>query len=91
MTRMPALCLRSSSGTDLALTEFESFIKEEHVSHSTALQAVSCDQGAYMVGPLARFNLNFEQLSAAARSAARSVGLEPLCTNPFKSILFSIK
>lgn len=79
--------LRSSTGEDLALTGFEGFIREEQVAHSTALQAVSRDQGAYMVGPLARFNLNFEQLSPAARAAARSVGLEPVCTNPFKSIM----
>jgi sulfhydrogenase subunit alpha len=79
--------LRSSAGTDLSLSEFEGFIKEEQVAHSTALQAGSRDQGAYMVGPLARFNLNFDQLSPSARAAARSVGLEPVCTNPFKSIL----
>ena len=79
--------LRSSAGADLALSEFEGYMKEEQVAHSTALQAGSRDQGAYMVGPLARFNLNFDQLSPSARAAARSVGLGPVCSNPFKSIM----
>lgn len=79
--------LRSSSGTDLAIDDFEGFIEEEQVGHSTALHAHRRDQGAYVVGPLARFNLNFGQLLPMARAAARSAGLRPVLTNPFKSIV----
>ncbi len=78
--------LRFSAGTDLDIDDFENFIEEQQVAHSTALQARIRNQGAYMVGPLARFNLNFEQLSSSVQSAARSVGLQPVCSNPFKSI-----
>lgn len=44
-------------------------------------------RGAYHVGPLARYSLNFDKLSPAAQEAARSVGLGPVCYNPFKSIV----
>jgi len=36
---------------------------------------------------MARYNLNFERLSPLARDAAREAGLEPVCRNPFKSII----
>ena len=39
------------------------------------------------MGPLARFNLNFNQMAPAARAAAQAVGLLPICANPFKSIV----
>lgn len=79
--------LYAGNGADLTIDAFEGFMEEEQVAHSTALQARSRDQGAYMVGPLARFNLNFDQLSPTVRAAARSVGLGPVCANPFKSIV----
>lgn len=79
--------LRSSAGGDLSIDAFETFMEEEQVAHSTALQARIQGQGAYMVGPLARFNLNFDQLSPIVRAAALSVGLKPVCTNPFRSIM----
>jgi len=44
-------------------------------------------RGAYHVGPLARFNLNFDRLTPAAQEAATLVGLVPPITNPFKSIV----
>ena len=43
--------------------------------------------GAYFVGPLARFNLNFDQLAPVAQAEARSAGVTPGCRNPFKSIV----
>ena len=44
-------------------------------------------RGNYLCGPLARFNLHFDKLSAAAREAARRANIAPPCHNPFKSIL----
>jgi coenzyme F420-reducing hydrogenase alpha subunit len=44
-------------------------------------------RGAYLAGPLARYNLHFERLSPLAREAAREAGLGPTCTNPFQSIV----
>jgi coenzyme F420-reducing hydrogenase alpha subunit len=79
--------LRTSAGTDLTLPDFERFIIEEQVAHYTALHARARMEGPYLVGPLARFNLNFNQMAPAARAAAQAVGLLPVCANPFKSIV----
>ncbi len=43
--------------------------------------------GSYLVGPLARYSLNFDRLSPLAQETARAVGLGPVCTNPYRSIL----
>jgi coenzyme F420-reducing hydrogenase alpha subunit len=44
-------------------------------------------RGAYLVGPMARYSLNFDRLSPLAQEAARSAGLSPVCRNPFRSIV----
>ena len=41
----------------------------------------------YLVGPLARYSLNFDRLSPLAQQAAREAGLGPVCRNPFQSIV----
>ena len=79
--------LVSNRGLDIEISEFEKYFEEEHVEHSTSLQAVLKGRGPYCVGPLARFNLNFDKLSPIAQQVARDVGLEPECSNPFKSIV----
>ena len=77
----------SSRGLDLTAREFDAQCVEEQVPYSTALHARLRDRGAYVCGPLARFNLNFDCLSETARDAALSAGLQSSCRNPFKSIL----
>ena len=79
--------LASNKGLNIPISEFENHILEEHVDYSTSLHAVIKGRGAYQVGPLARFNLNFNQLSPLVKQTAREVGLEPPCINPFKSII----
>jgi coenzyme F420-reducing hydrogenase alpha subunit len=79
--------LVSNKGLDIAVSEYENYFVEEHVPYSNALQSVLKEGGAYFVGPLARYNLNFDKLSPIAQQAARDAGLEPTCTNPFKSII----
>ena len=79
--------LVSNKGLDTAVQDYNAHFVEEHVSHSTALHAVLRDRGAYCVGPLARYNLNFNRLSPLAQDAAREAGLSPSCTNPFQSIV----
>jgi len=45
------------------------------------------ERGRYLVGPLARYSLNYEQLPAVAREAAEAAkGLGRVCRNPFRSI-----
>jgi sulfhydrogenase subunit alpha len=77
----------SSAGLDISVDEYEEHFVEEHVPHSTALHSVHRGHGAYLVGPLARFNLNFDRLPAVAREAAETADLQPVCRNPFRSIL----
>jgi coenzyme F420-reducing hydrogenase alpha subunit len=79
--------LVSNKGLDTTTNEYENYFVEEHVQHSNALHSVLKERGAYLVGPLARYNLNFDKLSPVAQQAAREGGLAQRCTNPFKSII----
>ncbi|MEW6051171.1 MAG: Ni/Fe hydrogenase subunit alpha [Candidatus Zixiibacteriota bacterium] len=79
--------LVSNRGLDIAISEYENHFTEEHVEHANALQSVHKGAGPYFVGPLARFNLNFDKLSPAAMKIAKEVGIGPGCRNPFKSII----
>jgi coenzyme F420-reducing hydrogenase alpha subunit len=77
----------SNKGLDVSAREFEEHFVEEHVKHSNALQCVLKGRGAYSVGPLARYSLNFDRLSPLAKEAAREAGLTKVCRNPFQSII----
>ena len=77
----------SSRGLDIAADDYDAHFEEVHVAHSTALQARLRGGGSYLVGPLARYSLNFDRLSPLAQDAARQAGLEPVCRNPYRSIL----
>ena len=77
----------SSGGLDIAPSRFDDWFVEEPVAHSNALHARIRGRGAYLAGPLARFNLNFDALSPAAREAALAAGVGPTCRNPFQSIV----
>ena len=80
--------LQSTAGLDLVPAQYEEHFAEEHVEHSTALHSRLRDGGGtYLVGPIARWALGGERLSVTAREAAAAVGLERVCTNPFRSIL----
>ena len=79
--------LVSNRGLNIDAAEYEDHFLEQHVKHSTALHSVVRGRGSYLVGPLARFNLNFERLPAMAREAALAAGLKPPVRNPFRSIV----
>jgi len=79
--------LVSNKGLDIAIREYEEHFVEEHVEHSNALHSVIKGRGNYFVGPLARYNLNFDKLPPSVQKAAQEAGLGPVCRNPFKSIV----
>jgi coenzyme F420-reducing hydrogenase alpha subunit len=79
--------LISDKGLDIGVREFNDHFEELHVRHSTALHARLRERGSYFCGPLARYNLNYDQLSPMAQDAARAAGLGPVCRNPFQSII----
>ncbi len=77
----------SNRGLDIDVAEYEDHFAESHVKHSNALHSTLRGRGSYLVGPLARFNLNYAQLPKVAREAAESVGIKPPVRNPFRSII----
>ena len=79
--------LVSNKGLDIAVNDYEKHFQEEHVQHSNALHSFLKERGSYFVGPLARFNLNYDKLSPVAKQAAGSVKVQPFVRNPFKSII----
>lgn len=79
--------LVSSRGLDIDIADYEQEFEERHVAHSTALHSMLRRRGAYLVGPLARYALNFDRLPAAIQALARDAGLDPVCRNPFRSIV----
>lgn len=79
--------LVSNKGLDIAVREYESHFAEEHVQHSNALHSVLKARGAYFVGPMARYNLNFDRLSPLAQESAHEAGIGTECRNPFQSII----
>ena len=79
--------LVTSQGLDIPVTEFLDHVEEEHVPWSNALHGFAKNGSAHHVGPLARYNLNYDRLSPTARDAAKAAGLGPVVRNPFKSIV----
>jgi len=77
----------SNCGIDVAVTDYDIEFEERHVAHSTALQSVTRKRGSYLVGPMARYSLNYDRLPADVQALAKDVGLGPVCRNPFQSIL----
>jgi len=79
--------LVSNKGLDIVAAEYEDQFVEMHVKHSNALHSLMRGKGSYLVGPLARFNLNFEKLPEVAKKAATEAGLKIPVKNLFKSIV----
>lgn len=79
--------LTTTRGLSLSVQEFEQHFIEEQVPYSHALHSVHKGFGSYCVGPLARYNLNFDQFPELIQEEARDAGLEPICRNPFRSII----
>lgn len=77
----------SNRGLDIAVPEYDNEFEERHVSHSTSLQSVLKQRASYLVGPMARYSLNFDRLPADVQALAREAGLGPVCRNPFQSIV----
>ena len=77
----------SNRGLDITADAYELHFEESHVERSTALHSRLRERGAYLVGPLARYSLNFSRLSPMAQQAAREAGLGIVCANPYRSII----
>ncbi len=58
--------IKSNRGLDVDQEEFGAAVEERQVEHSNALFSAIKGRGAYLVGPLARLNLNHEKLHPVA-------------------------
>jgi coenzyme F420-reducing hydrogenase alpha subunit len=78
----------SGSGLDIPVEEYESHFAERHQPQSTALHSVMLpEETPYLVGPLARVNLCYEQLTPLARREADQCGIAWPSYNNFHSIV----
>lgn len=77
----------SSAGLDIAAADYEDEFLERQVPYSTALRSALRRRGAYLVGAMARYALNYDHLPEEVRALAGSAGLGAVCRNPFQSIL----
>ena len=74
--------LASTDTGKVPVSEYLSHTNEYIVPISTAKRTKHV-RDSYMVGALARFNLNYDKLSPMAKQAAALFGLKPICHNPF--------
>lgn len=74
--------LVSSDGGVWPVEEYRAFTNEYLVPHSSA-KLTRHARESYMVGALARFNLNYDRLHPRAQATAESLGIRPKLTNPF--------
>ena len=74
--------LYSSNGDQQPPWRYKTFIHEEVIAYSTAKHAKKNGK-SIMVGAISRLNNNFSNLSNEAKDAARKLGLNIPCHNPF--------
>lgn len=79
--------LRSTRGLDIDISEYRRYFKERQVAHSNTLHSYIEGRGSFLVGPLARLNINHERLSADGQKALEMTGLKLPCFNPFAGML----
>jgi len=77
----------SSKGNKTSAADYEMRYFEEHVERSNALHGHTAFGGTYLVGPLARLNLNHAQLLPAAQEALENAKLKLPLKNPYKSLI----
>ncbi|MEW8230077.1 MAG: nickel-dependent hydrogenase large subunit [Candidatus Thiodiazotropha endolucinida] len=78
--------LISGQGLETEITFYESYFQEHQSPHSTALHS-TLDERPYLVGPLARLNLNFHQLPKPVRKIMDGCGIPFPSHNMFHSIV----
>lgn len=79
----------SSDGGTWALGQYKEITNEFCVPHSTA-KYTKHNRDSYMVGALARFNLNADKLTPGAKATAKLFNLEPVCYNSFMNSVAQI-
>ncbi len=78
--------LVSSAGLDIDVVQYEQRFRERQVPHSTALYSLH-DGKPYLVGPLARLNLNLDRLPPEVARALDATGIVFPSRNMYHSIV----
>jgi len=76
----------ASNGLDIDISEYQQHFHESHVAHSTALHS-NLHGEPYLVGPLARLNLNHGQIPDSILALASQAGIQFPSRNMFHSIV----
>lgn len=76
----------SSRGLDIPIEDFEQHFEEFQEPYSTALHA-SLHGHNYLVGPLARINLNMDRLPGSVKQLVETTGIDFPSKNMFHSIV----
>ncbi len=76
----------ASSGLQISATEFEQHFIEHQVAYSNALHC-TLHGSSYLVGPLARLNLNFEHLMPLVKQVLADCAVALPLRNPFHGII----
>jgi sulfhydrogenase subunit alpha len=74
--------IATTDGFAYELPDYRKVTNEHLVPHSTAKHCKH-NRDSYMVGALARFNNNYDQLQPRAKAAADELGMKPIVTNTF--------
>jgi sulfhydrogenase subunit alpha len=82
--------IKSNTGLDVDHEEFGHLLEEYQVPHSTSLHARLKDRGPYLLGPLARLNLNAERLHPRAAELLPQVCAAVGRQLPWKNNYFSL-
>ena len=72
----------STDGLKVECADYKTVTNEFVVPHSSAKHC-KASRDSYMVGALARVNLNYDKLHPKAKAVAEAVGLKPITINPF--------
>ncbi len=76
----------SSRGLDIDISEFDQYLKESQVPYSTALQC-HLQGKSYLVGPMARLNLNYDLLPKAVHDILAHCKINFPSQNMFHSVI----
>ncbi|MEM1587762.1 MAG: Ni/Fe hydrogenase subunit alpha [Candidatus Bathyarchaeia archaeon] len=79
--------LASTEGLNINEQDYRKYIKEIQADYSWAKHSIVNGRGSFMVGPLARVNLNFNCLADKAKAAAEKIGFKPTVYQPFKALI----
>ncbi len=79
----------STDGGTWPIEQYRDVTNEYIVEHSSAKHTKN-QRESYMVGALARFNVNYDLLHPVAKQAAEALGIKTICTNPFMNTVAQV-